>query len=153
MSRCLNDWRPDCRADAAVSGPLSLARSSRRSRRATSCSTPTRCLLDAYPPASDLDALIQRYRTGAFRPLVHVYEPFADAEVDTVFGGDVSRWAEGIDWKLPGKKEQEAEDGALLQPVVRALLNRLKAGYAAPQTTKVTARRNLSPCQAMPGLA
>ena len=87
-------------------------------------------LLDAYSPASDLDALIQRYRTGTFQPLVDVYEPFADAKVDTVFGGDVFRWAEGIDWKLPGEKEHEAEDGALLHPVVRALLNRLKTGYA-----------------------
>lgn len=87
-------------------------------------------LLDAYSPASDLDALIQRYRTGSFRPQVDVYEPFADVNADIVFGGDVFRWAEGVDWKLPGEKEQEAEEDALLHPVVRALLHRLKTGYA-----------------------
>lgn len=86
-------------------------------------------LLDAYSPAADLDALIQRYRTGNFRPQVDTYEPFADGRVDVVFGGDVFRWAESVGWKLPGEKEQETEDGELLPPVVRALLARLTAGY------------------------
>lgn len=87
-------------------------------------------LLDSYSPASDLDALIQRYRTGPFRPQVDVYEPFADAKSEVVFGGDLFTWAESIDWRLPGEKEQEKEEGELLHPVVRSLLGRLKTGYA-----------------------
>jgi hypothetical protein len=107
-------------------------------------------LLDAYSPASDLDALIQRYRTGAFRPQVDVYEPFADAKANVVFGGDVYRWAESIDWKLPGEKEQEVEDSTLLHPVVRALLNQLKTGYAdlPDDDGQCRARLRMSACVA-----
>ncbi|KAF7294424.1 hypothetical protein MKEN_01434900 [Mycena kentingensis (nom. inval.)] len=52
-------------------------------------------LIAAYLPESDLNALIERYRTGPFRPEAQVYESVSHVETDVVFGIDLRRWAEG----------------------------------------------------------
>ncbi|KAF8347678.1 hypothetical protein F5887DRAFT_953662 [Amanita rubescens] len=44
---------------------------------------------------SDLTALIERYRTGPFRPTAQIYESVSHDEADVVFGIDLRRWAEG----------------------------------------------------------
>ncbi len=48
----------------------------------------------AYLPDSDLSALIERYRTGPFRPQSQVYESVAHDESDVFFGINLRRWSE-----------------------------------------------------------
>jgi hypothetical protein len=52
-------------------------------------------LIAAYQPESDLIALVERYRTGPFRPEAHVYESISHDEFDVAFGIDLRKWAEG----------------------------------------------------------
>ncbi|PPQ65486.1 hypothetical protein CVT26_000126 [Gymnopilus dilepis] len=84
-------------------------------------------LIAAYQPESDLTALIERYRTGPFRPSPQIYESVAHDESDVVFGIDLRKWAEGGWYELTqggenGKKE-------LIPPVLTALLSGLDAAY------------------------
>ena len=52
-------------------------------------------LVASYQPEADLRALIERYRTGPFKPNAHVYESLTHEEADVYFGIDLRRWAEG----------------------------------------------------------
>ena len=82
-------------------------------------------LIAAYQPENDLAALIERYRTGPFRPDPQVYESVFHDECDTVFGIDLRKWGEGGVGLLsvsPEKKEAIPE-------VLSALLRALAAGY------------------------
>lgn len=83
-------------------------------------------LIAAYQPESDLNALIERYRTGPFRPVPHVYESVAHAESDVVFGIDLRKWAEGGWFALTSGEEKKAT----IPPVITALLNGLNDIYA-----------------------
>ncbi|KAJ7504519.1 hypothetical protein B0H11DRAFT_521310 [Mycena galericulata] len=83
-------------------------------------------LIAAYLPESDLNALIERYRTGPFRPEAQVYESVSHIETDVVFGIDLRRWAEG-GWDAVSSGEQRKHD---VPPVVTALLSALTAAYA-----------------------
>ena len=79
-------------------------------------------LISAYNPDSDLRALIERYRTGPFRPKAYVFESVTHEEGDTVFGIDLRKWAEG-GW---GSDEVRRES---VPPVLTTLLNALNAKY------------------------
>ncbi|KAH9074720.1 hypothetical protein EDB83DRAFT_2352927 [Lactarius deliciosus] len=79
----------------------------------------------AYLPDSDLSALIERYRTGPFRPQPQVYESVAHDESDVLFGIDLRRWSEGGWSTLHG----EAQDKPLVPPVLTALLDGLQHAY------------------------
>ena len=80
----------------------------------------------AYLPDSDLSALIERYRTGPFRPQPQVYESVAHDESDVLFGIDLRRWSEGGWSALHG----EAQDKPLIPPVLTVLLDGLQQAYS-----------------------
>ncbi|KAJ7077876.1 hypothetical protein B0H15DRAFT_557408 [Mycena belliarum] len=82
-------------------------------------------LIAAYLPESDLNALIERYRTGPFRPEAQVYESVSHIETDVVFGIDLRRWAEG-GWDTVSSGEPRKND---VPPVVPALLGALTEAY------------------------
>ncbi|KAL0953557.1 hypothetical protein HGRIS_004778 [Hohenbuehelia grisea] len=79
----------------------------------------------AFQPENDLPALIERYRTGPFRPAPHVYESVAHDDSDVVFGIDLRKWAEG-GWTAMTTGEEKKE---LVPPVLTALLEGLQAAY------------------------
>lgn len=82
-------------------------------------------LIASYQPDSDLTALMERYRTGPFRPVPQLYESVAHDESDVVFGIDLRKWAEG-GWSAliadEGKKET-------IPLVLTALLDGLAESY------------------------
>ena len=82
-------------------------------------------LISAYQPESDLTALIERYRTGPFRPDPQVYESVSHDESDVVFGIDLRKWAEGGWYALT---QGEAKKDAI-PPVLTALLFGLDEAY------------------------
>ncbi|KAG6909042.1 hypothetical protein DXG01_002316 [Tephrocybe rancida] len=65
-------------------------------------------LVASYQPENDLTALIERYRTGPFRPDAQVYESVAHDESDVVFGIDLRRWAE-VGWHALTTGEEKKE--------------------------------------------
>jgi hypothetical protein len=79
----------------------------------------------AYLPDSDLSALIERYRTGPFRPQPQVYESVAHDESDVFFGIDLRRWSEG-GWN---SLHSEAQKRPPIPPVLTALLDGLNQAY------------------------
>lgn len=82
-------------------------------------------LITAFQPDSDLTALIERYRTGPFRPVAQIYESISHDEADVVFGIDLRKWAEG-GWHELTTGEDKKE---LIPPVVSALFNALAETY------------------------
>jgi hypothetical protein len=82
-------------------------------------------LISAFQPESDLTALIERYRTGPFRPDPQVYESVAHDECDVVFGIDLRKWAEG-GWEAVSTGQEKKE---LVPPVITALLDGLNEAY------------------------
>ncbi|KAL9713703.1 Rho-GTPase-activating protein 8 [Leucoagaricus gongylophorus] len=82
-------------------------------------------LIAAYQPESDLTALIERYRTGPFRPDPQISESFAHEESDVVFGIDLRKWAEGGWFTLTSGEEKKD----IIPLVVTALLNGLDEAY------------------------
>jgi hypothetical protein len=79
----------------------------------------------AYLPDSDLSALIERYRTGPFRPHPQVYESVAHNESDVLFGIDLRRWSEG-GWS---SLHDEVQDKPPVPPVLTTLLDGLTQAY------------------------
>jgi len=73
-----------------------------------------------------LTALIERYRTGPFRPAPQVYESVAHDESDVVFGIDLRKWAEGGWYALTTGEEKKDT----IPPVLAALLNGLNIAYS-----------------------
>jgi hypothetical protein len=82
-------------------------------------------LVASYQPDADLTALIERYRTGPFRPVPQLYESLAHDESDVVFGIDLRKWAEG-GWDTLTSGEEKKE---LIPPVLTALLDALNEAY------------------------
>jgi hypothetical protein len=82
-------------------------------------------LVAAYQPEADLTALIERYRTGFFRPNPHVYENISHDECDVVFGIDLRKWADGGLASLTGGEEPKET----IPPVITALLSGMDAAY------------------------
>lgn len=82
-------------------------------------------LIASYQPDSDLTALMERYRTGPFRPVPQLYESVAHDESDVVFGIDLRKWAEG-GWSALTSGEEKRET---IPPVLTALLDGLSESY------------------------
>ncbi|KAJ7623327.1 hypothetical protein FB45DRAFT_980263 [Roridomyces roridus] len=82
-------------------------------------------LISAFLPESDLSALIERYRTGPYRPVAQIYESVSHVEADVVFGIDL-RWADR-GWDLVGNGEARKHD---IPPVITGLLAGLTTAYA-----------------------
>ncbi|KAG0709279.1 hypothetical protein DFH29DRAFT_820737 [Suillus ampliporus] len=82
-------------------------------------------LVASYQPDADLTALMERYRTGPFRPVPQLYESVAHDESDVVFGIDLRKWAEG-GWNALTSGEEKKD---LIPPVLTALLNALNETY------------------------
>ncbi|VDC00964.1 unnamed protein product [Peniophora sp. CBMAI 1063] len=80
----------------------------------------------AYIPETDLNALIERYRTGPFRPVPQLYESIAHDEPDVVFGIDLRKWADGGWGALAGNEEKKE----LVHPVFAALFTAITQAYA-----------------------
>lgn len=83
-------------------------------------------LIAAFQPESDLTALIERYRTGPFRPSPQVYESIIHDESDVVFGIDLRKWAEG-GWDAMTNGSEKRDQ---VPPVLTALLYALEQTYA-----------------------
>lgn len=69
--------------------------------------------------------MIERYRTGPFRPDPQVSESLAYEEFDVVFGIDLRKWAEGGWFALTSGEEKKD----IVPLVVTALLNGLDEAY------------------------
>lgn len=69
--------------------------------------------------------MIERYRTGPFRPDPQISESFAHEESDVVFGIDLRKWAEGGWFTLTSGEEKKD----IIPLVVTALLNGLDEAY------------------------
>jgi hypothetical protein len=82
-------------------------------------------LVASYQPESDLTALVERYRTGPFRPEAHIYESVSHDESDVVFGIDLRRWADG-GWAAIVNGETKKD---LVPAVFTALLAGLESAY------------------------
>ncbi|OAX43944.1 hypothetical protein K503DRAFT_610472 [Rhizopogon vinicolor AM-OR11-026] len=82
-------------------------------------------LVASYQPDADLTALMERYRTGPFRPAPQLYESVAHDESDVVFGIDLRKWAEG-GWNALTSGEEKKD---LIPPVLTALLDALNDAY------------------------
>lgn len=89
-------------------------------------------LIAAFQPESDLVALMERYRTGPFRPTAHVYESVAHDATDVFFGLDLRKWAGESSWPtLRGAPEDQKD---VIPPILTALLSTLKNSYAKMQS-------------------
>lgn len=82
-------------------------------------------LISAYLPEADLNALIERHRTGPFRPHPQLYESVSHDESDVVFGIDLRKWYEG-GWSMVKSGEERKE---VIPPVLTALLEALNTAY------------------------
>ena len=83
-------------------------------------------LITTFQPEQDVKVLIERYRTGPFRPVAQVYESIAHDESDVVFGIDLRKWADAAYWSVsspPGEKKEE------VPPVFASLLGALVEPY------------------------
>ncbi|KAF5351573.1 hypothetical protein D9758_007222 [Tetrapyrgos nigripes] len=87
-------------------------------------------LIAAYQPESDLTALVERYRTGPFRPHSHLYESVNHDESDVVFGIDLRKWAEG-GWITEVMSPSGSEGGRKeeVPEVLTAMLGALEDKY------------------------
>ena len=74
----------------------------------------------AYLPDSDLSALIERYRTGPFRPHPQVYESVTHDESDVLFGIDLRKW---------NALQEEGQNKPLVPLVLTTLLDGLTQVY------------------------
>ncbi|CDO73283.1 hypothetical protein BN946_scf185008.g45 [Trametes cinnabarina] len=82
-------------------------------------------LIAAYQPEQDIKVLIERCRTGPFRPVPQLYESISHDETDVVFGIDLRRWADSAYWNVEGAGERKDE----APPVLSALLGALLEAY------------------------
>lgn len=83
-------------------------------------------LISSYNPDSDLNALIERYRTGPFRPTAHVYESVSHDESDVIFGIDLRKWAEGGWSTVSSGEEKKDQIPPMLTTLLTALIERYK---------------------------
>jgi hypothetical protein len=83
-------------------------------------------LIASYQPEQDLIALIERYRTGPFRPVAQVFES-VDHECDVSFGIDLRQWAGEGGWNAirVGEKDKLAVPYVLV-----SLLDALDTAYS-----------------------
>lgn len=82
-------------------------------------------LVASFQPESDIRALIERYRTGPFKPTAHVYESITHDEADVYFGIDLRKWAEGSWFDIKGTEGVKDK----IPEVLTALLAALNDAY------------------------
>jgi hypothetical protein len=82
-------------------------------------------LISSYQPEQDLVALIERYRTGPFKPTAQVFES-VDHACDVSFGIDLRQWAGEGGWNAIRSGEKERSQ---VPHVLRSLLDGLKEAY------------------------
>ena len=82
-------------------------------------------LLSTYQPDQDLMLLMERYRTGPFKPSPQVFES-VDHERDVAFGIDLRQWAGEGGWNAIRSGEKEKP---LVPAVLASLLEALKEAY------------------------
>ncbi|KAG8834562.1 hypothetical protein FRC17_008396 [Serendipita sp. 399] len=85
-------------------------------------------LIASYQPESDLNALIERYRTGPFRPQPHIYESILHDGTDVVFGIDLRKWAGESGWATVLVSD-EGKKRDLIPPILSSLLAALERSY------------------------
>ena len=87
-------------------------------------------LISSYQPENDLTALIERYRTGPFRPTAQVCESVTHDRPDVVFGIDLRKWAGEGGWHAVRAKEDKENDKHDVVPnIVKGLLTGLNEAY------------------------
>ncbi|KAG8861445.1 hypothetical protein FRB96_002894 [Tulasnella sp. 330] len=91
-------------------------------------------LISSFMPENDVKALIERYRTGPFRPDPKIYESITH-EMDSSFGIDLRKWAgEGAFQQIRsiGSVDDMHSEIARadLPPVLTALLEALQSAYS-----------------------
>lgn len=86
-------------------------------------------IISAYQPENDLVALIERYRTGPFRPEAVVYEGINHDENDVCFGIDLRKW-DGAEVEVVGGVQK----GEKVPSVIGALLGALVESYGKMAT-------------------
>ena len=84
-------------------------------------------LVTTFQPESDLTALVERYRTGPFRPEAQIYESVSHDEFNVVFGIDLRKWAEG-GWSALTSGMPRKD---VVPPVLTSLLMGLEDAYQA----------------------
>ncbi|KZP01697.1 hypothetical protein CALVIDRAFT_594393 [Calocera viscosa TUFC12733] len=88
-------------------------------------------LIATYKPESDLTALIERYRTGPFRPTPHIYESVAHVGPGSVsFGIDLGNWAGEGGWNALRAGAEEHKDKPAVPGVLTGLLAALEEAYS-----------------------
>ncbi|KAG8788636.1 hypothetical protein FRC19_009933 [Serendipita sp. 401] len=85
-------------------------------------------LIASYQPESDLTALIERYRTGPFRPQPHIYESVLHDGTDVVFGIDLRKWAGESGWAAVRISDEEKKPEAV-PPILSSLLAAMEKAY------------------------
>ena len=85
--------------------------------------------VNSFRPDNDLIALIERYRTGPFRPTPQVFESASHVVGDAVFGIDLSSWAGEGGWNAvrAGAGNEPPKD--TIPSVLRGLLTGLDVAY------------------------
>jgi hypothetical protein len=82
-------------------------------------------LISSFQPDQDIVALIERYRTGPFKPTAQVFES-VDHECDVSFGIDLRQWAGEGGWNAIRSGDKEKPQ---VPQVLISLLEGLKAAY------------------------
>lgn len=82
-------------------------------------------LISSFQPEQDLVALIERYRTGSFRPIAQIFES-VDHETDVSFGIDLRQWAGEGGWNAIRSGEKE---NLKVPQVLTSLLDALNETY------------------------
>ncbi|KAH9851942.1 hypothetical protein C2E23DRAFT_214849 [Lenzites betulinus] len=91
------------------------------SKSATESSERVETLIASYQPEQDIKVLIERCRTGPFRPVAQVYESISHDESDVVFGIDLRRWADSAYWNVSSPSERKEEAPSVLLALLGAL--------------------------------
>ncbi|KAG8929178.1 hypothetical protein FRC02_005910 [Tulasnella sp. 418] len=91
-------------------------------------------LLSSFIPENDINALIERYRTGPFRPTARIYESITRDGTDVVFGIDLRKWAaEGafspVKSSISSVDELHLQSAKDIPPVLKGLLDGLNDAY------------------------
>lgn len=80
-------------------------------------------LSEAFQPLSDVNSIIEQYRTGPFRPRPAVWTDFYHESTDVRFGVDLRHWAD-----MENEKKDVASRRSI-PDVFSELLLALKEGY------------------------
>lgn len=85
-------------------------------------------LSEAFQPLSDVNSIIEQYRTGSFRPKPNVWTDFYHETTDVRFGVDLRHWAD-MESENPDKAARRQ-----MPDIFSELLQALKEGYPALKT-------------------